>query len=172
MSETTTTNLLRNPGFEDELGYGVEQNWVITGASDDDTWAFDTEVTKDGGRSLRFEPKLQGVATQIVTEGCDQLEGKKVTVSADIRQDDANQPPMLMVMAFNDALPKHPVYQTGLAGVTQVVAPPGRDGRFVRYSANFVATAPAERITVTLLGCGTAGKVWFDNVSLEISDPE
>src|SRR5687768_4848278 len=110
MSETTTTtNLLRNASFEDELGFGVEQDWVISGASEGDTWAFDTEVTKDSGRSLRFEPKLQGVATQIVTDGCAELEGKKVTVSADIRQDDANQPPMVMVMAFNDALPKHPV---------------------------------------------------------------
>lgn len=170
-TENAVTNLVRNPGFDEELGAAAETTWTLGFVDESkDRWAFDEEVKSTGTRSIRFEPHTQCVATQVVATDLADLEGKTVTVSADIRHDDTTQPPLIMVMAFNDELPLHPVYQTGLAGMTQLSAPKGRDGRFVRYHAKFVATAAAKSLQVTLLANGSGGKVWFDDVNLVISD--
>lgn len=170
-TEPLVTNLVRNPEFEDELETGALTTWTL-GFVDEakDSWAFDEEVKKTGRRSLRFEPHTQCVATQVIAADLSDLEGKTVTVTADIRHDDTTQAPLVMLMAFNDELEPHPVYQTGLAGVTQLAAPKGRDGRFVSYHAKFVATAAAERLQVTLLANGNGGRVWFDNVAVTITD--
>jgi hypothetical protein len=168
----TATNLARNAAFDEELGAGAETTWNIgMGDEDKDKWAFDYSVKSTGDRSIRFEPAMSCVASQLIDTDLSQLEGKLVVVSADIRQDAAPQSPMILVMAFNDDLDPHPVYQVGLAGVAQAVAPRGRDGRFVRYTAKFTATAPAKSLQVMLLANGNGGTVWFDNVEVTITEP-
>lgn len=165
---TTTHNLVLNPSFEEDF---VEASgWVIGKAdADNDTWAFDTEITKDSGRSLRLEPRLQCVATQVLRGPLEELEGKRVDVSVDIRQVKAAANPTVMLIAFNPDLPKDELLQTGVAGKTQITAPGGRDGRFVRYSGSFVATGPATSLQIMLLASGHGGQVWFDNAEVTVT---
>lgn len=169
-SETALKNLVMNPGFEEPVG-GTDDPpaWIMGYAKPgEDHWFIDEAIYSEGERSLRLEPKVQCVATQVLDAPVAELAGKTVHLSVDIRTDDATTPPTVMVLALNPELAPDPLLQTGVAGKLQLAASRGRDGRFVTYTSKFVATAPAASLQVMLMASGAGGRVWFDNVSITI----
>lgn len=166
-------NLVRNPGFEEpmEAGADAPPGWQVTlSESGDDAWALDAEVANGSGHSLRAEPRGHVVLWQTLDGPLDELEGKTVRFSIDVRQEAVTGPTVVQVLAMNPDLPDDPVLRTGVAGWRQLVVPMAREGQFRTYNGKFVAKGPATSLQFTITATGNGGKVWFDNAVVSIED--
>lgn len=173
MNETAVDNLVKNPGFEEPLDDGADAppGWNLTlSDSGADAWALDADVAHGDGQSLRAEPRGHVVLWQSLDAPLDELEGKTVRFSLDVRQEGVTGPTVLQVLAMNPDLPEDPVLRTGVAGWRQVVVPMAREGQFRTYNGKFVAKGPATSLQFTISATGNGGKVWFDNAVVSIED--
>lgn len=164
-------NLVRNPSFDEPVDDADDPptEWSISvGEGGEDRWALDTETTSDSARSLRLEPRQHCVVYQTLCGPIDDLDGKTVRFSVDVRQDRLAGQAIIQVIAFNSDAPEDPVLRTGVAGWKQIVVPTGRDGRFRSVTGKFVASGGATSVQLTLTASGTSGTVWFDNAKVWI----
>jgi hypothetical protein len=169
--------VLTNGGFEEPLAPGAERPpfWYI-GFSDEPLpptagdWALDTEVTTEGDRSLRLEPREGMGASQVLHLPGGLLEGRTISAEVWIRHEGTSEAPMVLVAALNPRLPAiDPLLGPGFAGAFLLVADP-EQGEWQRYSGTLTAVGPATLAFVYLSAPGSAGRVWFDGIRVE-ADP-
>lgn len=130
-------------------------------------WELDRGIKSSGSQSLRIETQHPDgfVIGQILDAPTHDLANKSVYFGLNIRHQGVSEPPTVMVLAINETLSPDPLLGVGLAGKV-ILKATGGSGYFRRYWGSFKATHNASSLMVFLTG--SAGKVWFDNITVRM----
>ncbi len=185
-SITIADNVITNGGFEMSPFDTTRPPYWYIGFEDspieymtNGAWSLDTLFKTEGSQSIKLMPLSDEdySMSQVLNAPTYDLSGKTVRISCDIRTQDLQSSPMVIILAVNPELPPDPDLGTGIAGEAVIVADSSNEA-FETYQAEFTAIDNASFILLVCTTTGTSGAVWFDNISVEMdvtepgSDPE
>ena len=161
-AQSAAENLLENGGFEEKGERGLPRGWnVVPHHVGRGEANMDDKIVHSGKYSLRLSPNKkntpEGFGVYIILDRSI-VRGKEVTISGFGR---------LEGMMENDKNVATLVFKTDKAN--WLVVPKTVENTFIPFSKTFSVADSIPEAAILLLVGGTKGKVWFDDLSITVS---